>query len=245
MIPISSSTDWPVDICRPIGGAAADQSHNRSRVSTPSDVQKAYSGFRGVVCFALGMGIYADRRTTPTAPVVGQQLRLFDEAALLRPWVQVLLESVDLAMSEERDFLSGWVPLVLEGLRVRYASNPRTAGKVEAEARRLLAYFQARGVDQWAEVTPEMVSHWCWVSRMDRSGQYRRTAQSTARNRQWVATSVFDVLSDLGAPVHTQGLVGDRIPRRGGALGGPRFRLSAAPGISDAVAEFVQARTSR
>lgn len=157
--------------------------------------------------------------TAPRPPLAGQQLSLFDEVSFWRPWVQILLESVDLMMSNQQDVVSGWVPLVLEGLRIRYGSNPRTADKVAADAQRLLDYLQARGVEQWSDVTPDMVSHWCWVASVDRSGIYRRTAQSTARNRQWVATAVFDVLSDLGAPVNPADLVGDRIPRLGGAPG--------------------------
>ena len=56
-------------------------------------------------------------------------------------------------------------------------------------------------MEQWSDVTAEMVAHWCWVPRVDRHGRYRRTSQSTARNRQWVASAVFDVLCDLGAAV--------------------------------------------
>ena len=66
---------------------------------------------------------------------------------------------------------------------------------------------------------------------------YRRTAQSTARNRQWIATSVFDMLSDLGAPVDTQVLVGDRIPHRGGAPGARPLTSEEA----DRVKEFADA----
>ncbi len=149
--------------------------------------------------------------------VCGRQLRLFNDTAVLQPWMRILLESVSLAMSNDRDCLPRWVPLVLEGLCQRYASNPRTADKVVADARRLLTYLQGRGVDKWSDVTAEMVSHWCWVSRVDRQGQYRRTAQSTARNRQWIASAMFDVFSDLGAPVDTEALVGERILRLGGA----------------------------
>ena len=155
----------------------------------------------------------------PGPPSAGEQLRLFGDGLVLPLWVRLWLVGWGLGMSDDRDLLSGWVPLVLEGVRLRYASNPRTADKVAADARRLLGYLQGRGVERWSDVSPEMVSHWCWVSRVDRHGQYRRTSQSTARNRQWVASIVFDVLSDLGSPVDTQALVGNRIPRLGGAPG--------------------------
>ena len=155
----------------------------------------------------------------PGPPSAGEQLRLFGDGLVLPRRVRLWLVGWGLGMSDDRDLLSGWVPLVLEGVRLRYASNPGTADKVAADARRLLGYLQGRGVERWSDVSPEMVSHWCWVSRVDRHGQYRRTSQSTARNRQWVASTVFDVLSDLGSPVDTQALVGNRIPRLGGAPG--------------------------
>lgn len=142
------------------------------------------------------------------------QLRLFDDGP--PPRVRLCLAGWDLQMSDGRDLLAEWVPLVLEGLRLRYASNPGTADKVIAEARRLLNYLRGRGVERWSDVTPEMVSHWCWVARVDRSGQHRRTSQSTARNRQWIATAVLEALTDLGAPIDTPVLVGDRIPYSGG-----------------------------
>lgn len=159
---------------------------------------------------------YTFVRPETGSPPSGLQLRLFNDAPVLPPWVRLWLAGWGLEMTNPRGSLKEWTPLVLEGLALRYESNLRTADKVVAEARRLLTYLQGRGVEHLSDVTAEMVTHWCWVSRADTHGQYRRTAQSTARNRQWVATAVFDVLSDLGAPIDTGTLVGDHIPRLGG-----------------------------
>lgn len=148
-------------------------------------------------------------------PSPGVQLRLFDDR-WLPPRVRLWLLAWGLQMSSDRRPLVEWIPLVLEGLRIRYASNARTADKVVAETGRLLTYLQGRGVEQWSEVTPEMVSHWCWVARTDRLGQFRRTSHSTARNRQWIATAAFEVLCDLGVPIDTRAVVGERIPYLGG-----------------------------
>lgn len=109
--------------------------------------------------------------------------------------------------------LSRWEPLVLEALRCRYRSNLRTADKVEAEARRLLRYLQARGAVGWGEVTSELVSEWCWASRLNRSGVHQRTSPATARNRQWAATAVFTEAAGLGAPIDPTALIGSRIER--------------------------------
>ena len=48
-------------------------------------------------------------------------------------------------MSDDRDLLSGWVPLVLEGLRLRYASNPRTADKVVGRRWKAAGVFAGAG----------------------------------------------------------------------------------------------------
>ena len=165
----------------------------------------------------------------------GVQLRLFDDGP--PPRVRLCLAGWDLLMSDGRDLVAEWVPLVLEGLRIRYASNKRTSDKVAADAGRLLDYLQGRGVECWSDVTPDMVSHWCWVARADRSGRYRRTAQTTARNRQWVATTVFDVLGELGAPINTSVLVGDRIPYPDGTASARPLTAEEA----DRVREFADA----
>ena len=106
-----------------------------------------------------------------------------------------------------------WLPAVVEAVRARFADNPRTADKVAAEIQRLFRYLAAFGVSDWADVTPDLVLAWCWAARRDRSGRHRRTAQSTARNRQWASLTAFEEAASMGAPVDPLRLIGERIKR--------------------------------
>lgn len=118
--------------------------------------------------------------------------------------------------------LSVWEPLLLDALRARYASNTRTRDKAVAEARRLLRYLQARGAVRWGDVTPELVSDWCWASRPGRSGAHQRTAPATARNRQWAARATFEEAATVGAPVDPTVLIGEPIRRTADASAATR-----------------------
>ena len=110
--------------------------------------------------------------------------------------------------------LEEWRDLVLGALRERYGGNERTAEKIAAEATRLFRYLAARGAAIWPEVPADLVWEWCWAARPDRWGRLRLPAQSTARNRQWAASAVFEEAEMLGAPVDAAALVGARIKRR-------------------------------
>ena len=116
------------------------------------------------------------------------------------------------------DRLEVWAPLVVEAVRDRFAGNERTAAKAAADAARLLRYLGACGAQRWGDVIAEMVNGWCWAARVDRSGRWRRAAPSTARNRQWVATAVFEEAARLGASVDAATAVGERIARPSGLV---------------------------
>ena len=114
--------------------------------------------------------------------------------------------------------LLGWQPAVVDAVRARFADNPRTADKAVAEIKRLFRYLVAVGVCDWPAATPVVVLAWCWAARRDRSGKHRRTKQSTARNRQWVALAAFEEAARLGAPIDPHRLIGERIKRASPAV---------------------------
>ena len=139
------------------------------------------------------------------------QLRLFDDPQqAFRRRVQRDLAALAVSGVE---LLVAWVAVVEAEVLARFAANERTAQKVVAETPRLFRFLIARGADTWSAVTAALVLEWCWAARLSRSGRHRRAAQSTARNRQWVALAVFEAAASLGAPVDPRALVGERIAR--------------------------------
>lgn len=125
-----------------------------------------------------------------------------------------MTDANELVWSDERS-LAVWEPLVLEALRVEYEANEHTAEKVVANIERLFRYLGACDVSRWDEVTSERVVKWCWAARQHstRKGAHRRTTQSTARNRQWMARAALHVAQTLGAQIDPAKLSGVRIDR--------------------------------
>ena len=138
------------------------------------------------------------------------QLRLFEDP--LQPLARRQRILAALAMSEVA-YLEAWVEVVVEEVRARFSANEGTAKKAAAEAARLFRYLLALEVKRWGDVTEALVLEWCWAARRDRSGHHRRTAQSTARNRQWTALELCKAAADLGAPINPVALIGERIAR--------------------------------
>ena len=126
--------------------------------------------------------------------------------------------------------LASWVPPILEALRTRLRDKPVTSEKVLREAERLFRFLAASGIFRWPDVTPESVEAWFWAARRYRYGRHRRTADSTARNRRWVARLIFEEAASLGAPIDPTALIGERIPR-------PTDFVSARP-LTDTEAEL-------
>ena len=167
----------------------------------------------------------------PQAPRRFRQLSLLPDARAITARVARCLRGWCLAVTGERA-LWLWGPLAVEAVRARYAQNARTAEKAAAETARLFRYLEARGAVVWSDVTAGLVLEWCWSARRGRSGRHRRTAQSTARNRQWTASAAFGEAARLGAPINPAALVGERIPR-------PDSVVSARP-LTDAEADLVR-----
>ena len=139
------------------------------------------------------------------------QLRLFDDP--LQAFRQRLQRDLAALAVSGVELLAAWVAVVAGEVQARFAANERTAQKVVAETARLFRFLVARGADTWSAVTPALVLEWCWAARLSRSGRHRRAAQSTARNRQWVALAVFEAAASLGAPIDPRALIGERIAR--------------------------------
>ena len=142
-----------------------------------------------------------------------EQLRLFDPQASsgVPVWVRLGRAAWELVVSGSL-LLSEWRPLVVEAVRERHR-NRRTAEKAAAETDRLFVFLASCGVLAWGDMSARVVLEWCWATRRDRSGRFRRTAPATARNRQWIAGTALREASALGAPVDPDALVGERIPR--------------------------------
>ena len=109
--------------------------------------------------------------------------------------------------------LQTWLPLVTAEMRTRFAANSGTAAKLISETQRLFRYLSARGAHRWPDVTAALVLDWCWAAHRRGSGRHRRTAQSTARNRQWAAFAAFEAAAMLDAPIDPAALIGPRIAR--------------------------------
>ena len=139
------------------------------------------------------------------------QLRLFDDP--LQAFRRRLQRDLAALAVSRVELLEAWVVVVVAEVQARFAANERTAQKVVAETARLFRFLVARGADTWSAVTPALVLEWCWAARLSRSGRHRRAAQSTARNRQWVALAVFEAAASLGAPIDPVALIGERIAR--------------------------------
>ena len=139
------------------------------------------------------------------------QLRLFAEHRVLAlarrsaaAWILVVVGDMSLL---------AWEPLVLDAVRDRYVSNPRTADKAAREAARLMRYLRACGAVEWSDVSTEMVTRWCWAPSLNRSGVHQDVAPATARNRQWAAWAALEAGRVLGAPIDPAALIGVRIGR--------------------------------
>ena len=102
---------------------------------------------------------------------------------------------------------------VLGLLKERYRSNRATRQKLAAEAGRLVRYLDTAGIEQWGDVTSELVLGWCWAARHTPGGKHARPSVSTARNRQWAAMAVFEAAETLGLVPDGRRLAGERIPR--------------------------------
>ena len=152
------------------------------------------------------------------------QLRLFDDP--LQAFRRRLQRDLAALAVSGVELLVAWVAVVVAEVQARFAANERTAQKVLAETARLFRFLIVRGADRWSAVTPALVLEWCWAARLSRSGRHRRAAQSTARNRQWVALAVFEAAASLGAPIDPVALIGERIAR-------PTAYTSARPLMDD------------
>ena len=119
-----------------------------------------------------------------------------------------------------------WKLLVLEGLRLRHADNETTAQKVEDEATRLFAFWDARGVESLRDLAAEINVEWYWKPRANRKTKLGKVSESTAKNRQWTALEVLKTFEQLGADIDPHALIGERVAR-------PKDYSSTRPLIDD------------
>ncbi len=143
------------------------------------------------------------------------QLSLFPPGVSLfvPPGVRLVLDAWALALSGEQR-VDEWRSLVLDALQQRYGPTKSTFEKARADAERLFRYLDARGVNEWSDITPKMLEDWYWAARPDRHGQLQVPAESTAKNRQWIAEVALKEAASLGAPVDVWALLSNRIARR-------------------------------
>ena len=108
---------------------------------------------------------------------------------------------------------AGWQPLVLEALAATHGDDERTFKKLVRNVAWLFSFLVLCGTTQWSEITPEVVLRWCWAGVRRPDGTWADASVSTARNRQWVAMTVFAIAAGLGAHIDPQTAAGPRIQR--------------------------------
>ena len=116
-------------------------------------------------------------------------------------------------MNSALPFIEPTFTTVIDLVAEKYCANVRTAAKLTGETERLFRYLRTAGIEKWEDVTSEVVLSWCWAARQTPGGKHARPSVSTARNRQWAATAVFEAAETLGLMPDGRRLAGERIPR--------------------------------
>ena len=130
--------------------------------------------------------------------------------------------------------LREWEPLVMEALRARHGGNEMTVQKLQAEAVRLFAYWDAFGIKTLSDLGAEVTVEWCWKPRFNNKTRLGQVSEATARNRQWVALEVLNMFVRLGADINPHELIGERVAR-------PSTYVSARP-LTDEEDQIVRRR---
>ena len=133
--------------------------------------------------------------------------------------------------------VAGWQQLVLEVITETHR-DARTLKKLTRNVVWLFGFLALCGVTWWCEVTAELTLRWCWAGVRGSDGTWRDASVSTARNRQWVAQTVFAIAAELGAQIDPHTAAGPKIEREPpAARAGPvidsefrRIRGNADPG---------------
>ena len=134
---------------------------------------------------------------------------------------------------------AGWQQLVLEVISGTHR-DARTLKKLTRNVVWLFGFLALCGVVRWCEVTADLTLRWCWAGVQGPDGTWREASVSTARNRQWVAQTVFAIAAELGAQIDPHTAAGPKIERKPPvARAGPvtasefrRIRGNADPGGS-------------
>ena len=126
--------------------------------------------------------------------------------------MQLVLSGWRLVVSGS-ETLREWEPLVMDALRSRHGGNEMTRQKLQAEAVRLFAYWDAIGIKTLRDLGAEPTVEWCWKPRFNNKTKLGRVSESTARNRQWVALEVLNTFVRLGADINPRELIGERVAR--------------------------------
>lgn len=116
-------------------------------------------------------------------------------------------------MTASQRLSAGWQELVLARVADTYRASERTYKKVAANVMWMFAYFGKRGIEEWSDVTPDITLEWCWAGASGPYGSCGDPSASTARNRQWTARLVFEVVAGLGAQIDPNTAAGEKIRR--------------------------------
>ena len=142
-----------------------------------------------------------------------------------------------LAAGRSQLLVAGWQQSVLEVITGTHR-DARTLKKLTRNVAWLFGFLALCGVTWWCEVTAELTLRWCWAGVRGSDGTWRDPSVSTARNRQWVAKTVFAIAAELGAQIDPHTAAGPKIEREPpAARAGPvtdsefrRIRGNADPG---------------
>ena len=127
------------------------------------------------------------------------------------PLVRVVSDAWSLVMDSEMT-LTEWLPLIEEALELRL-DNRGTASKAITELNHLFCNLHANGAVTLEDVTPSMVQDWIWAAWRNGSGPHRPPAQSTSKNRQWMARRALEAAASMGAPIDVATLLGEPVAR--------------------------------
>ena len=94
-----------------------------------------------------------------------------------------------------------------------HGDDERTFKKLTRNVAWLFSFLALCGVTRWSEIAAEFTLRWCWAGVRGPDGKWRDASVSTARNRQWVAKTVFATAAGLGAQIDPDTAAGPRIER--------------------------------
>ena len=107
----------------------------------------------------------------------------------------------------------GWLEAIVAAAPNYYDAGPYSEAKTNADFKRALMYFKARGATKWSLITPELSREWYGAGTRRRDGKAKPPKGSTVTNRQWTLRLMFKVAAALGAEINPYTAAGEPVKR--------------------------------